>query len=36
MSADALVIPERKVRWRMGLALALWVGGFFLPLAFHG
>jgi hypothetical protein len=33
MSADALVIPERKVRWRMGLALALWVGGFFLPLA---
>jgi hypothetical protein len=33
MSADALSAPERKARWRMGLALALWVGGFFLPLA---
>jgi hypothetical protein len=33
MNADALTIPERNKRWRMGLALTLWVGGFFLPLA---
>jgi hypothetical protein len=33
MSGDARLIPERAVRWRMSLALALWVGGFFLPLA---
>jgi hypothetical protein len=33
MSADALTNPERNARWRMGLALVLWVGGFFLPLA---
>jgi hypothetical protein len=33
MSPDALHIPERTTRWRMSLALALWVGGFFLPLA---
>jgi hypothetical protein len=33
MSAAALSISERKVRWRMSLALVLWVGGFFLPLA---
>lgn len=33
MSADALSFPERKARWRMSLALVLWVGGFFLPLA---
>ncbi len=33
MSADAMIVPERNKRWRMGLALALWVGGFFLPLA---
>jgi hypothetical protein len=33
MSADAFRSPERKTHWRMSLALALWVGGFFLPLA---
>jgi hypothetical protein len=33
MSADALSIPERTARWRLSLALALWVGGFFLPVA---
>jgi len=33
MSTDALSSHERAVRWRMSLALALWVGGFFLPLA---
>jgi hypothetical protein len=33
MSADALLVPERRGRWRMSLALALWVAGFFLPLA---
>jgi hypothetical protein len=33
MSADTLLTPEHKVRWRMSLALGLWVGGFFLPLA---
>ena len=26
-------IPERTARWRLTLALALWVGGFFLPIA---
>ena len=33
MSADAMVTSERTVHWRMSLALVLWVGGFFLPLA---
>lgn len=33
MSVDASSIPDRTARWRMSLALALWVGGFFLPLA---
>jgi len=33
MSADALVISGQRARWRMQLALVLWVGGFFLPLA---
>jgi hypothetical protein len=33
MNADALLTNERAVRWRMSLALVLWVGGFFLPLA---
>jgi len=33
MSADALNVTERRARWRMRLALVLWVGGFFLPLA---
>jgi hypothetical protein len=32
MSADASPIREPKARWRMWLALVLWVGGFFLPL----
>jgi hypothetical protein len=32
MSADTLIVRERTARWRMSLALALWVGGFFLPL----
>jgi len=33
MSVDPSSIHERKtVSWRMGLALALWVGGFFLPV----
>jgi hypothetical protein len=33
MSTDALSTPERKPSgWRMSFALALWVGGFFLPL----
>jgi hypothetical protein len=33
MSPDALSTPERKPSgWRMSFALALWVGGFFLPL----
>jgi len=33
MNADALLTHERAVRWRMSLALVLWVAGFFLPLA---
>jgi hypothetical protein len=33
MSSEALLVPNRNARWRMNLALALWVGGFFLPLA---
>jgi hypothetical protein len=33
MSSDALSNSERNARWRMILALVLWVGGFFLPLA---
>ena len=33
MSPDALSTSDHTVRWRMSLALALWVGGFFLPLA---
>ncbi len=33
MSADAVSIPEHAVRWRVSLAMTLWVGGFFLPLA---
>jgi hypothetical protein len=33
MSADAVSTPEHAVRWRVSLALTLWVGGFFLPLA---
>ncbi len=33
MNAEALSLPERSTRWRMSIALALWVGGFFLPLA---
>ena len=33
MSSEALPTPDRKTRWRMNLALVLWVGGFFLPLA---
>jgi hypothetical protein len=33
MSVDALSTTERKPSgWRMSFALALWVGGFFLPL----
>lgn len=32
MSADTLFVRERTAHWRMSLALALWVGGFFLPL----
>jgi len=33
MSVDTLATPDRKPSgWRMSLALALWVGGFFLPL----
>jgi hypothetical protein len=32
-SADGLSMHDRRIRWRMSLALALWVGGFFLPLA---
>ena len=33
MSVDALPTPERKPSgWRMSFAMALWVGGFFLPL----
>ena len=33
MSADDSFVLERQSHWRMSLALALWVGGFFLPLA---
>jgi len=33
MSADSLVIPGHGARWRTYVAMALWVGGFFLPLA---
>jgi len=33
MNADSLTSPEHDTHWRMGLALTLWVGGFFLPLA---
>ncbi len=33
MIADAPTSPELKARWRMSLALVLWVGGFFLPFA---
>src|SRR5271165_4143658 len=33
MSADELKIDERSAHWRMQLALALWLGGFLLPLA---
>ena len=33
MSADALHVPERAARWRMILALSMWIGGFLLPLA---
>jgi hypothetical protein len=33
MSSETLLIHERSTRWRMNIALALWVGGFFLPLA---
>jgi len=33
MNVEAARLPERKPsEWRMGLALALWIGGFFLPL----
>jgi hypothetical protein len=33
MSVDAMSIPERKpAGWRMGVAMVLWFGGFFLPL----
>src|SRR5271170_767556 len=33
MHSDGLMIPQRAAHWRMCVALALWVGGFFLPLA---
>jgi len=33
MSGDALVIPGQGARWRTYVAVVLWVGGFFLPLA---
>jgi hypothetical protein len=33
MSADPLLISQRSAHWRMRVALILWVGGFFLPLA---
>ncbi len=33
MSVHDLLVPERKAHWRMSLAMVLWVGGFFLPLA---
>ena len=33
MSAKATSIPDRRRHWRMRLALVLWIGGFFLPLA---
>ena len=33
MSANDDFVLERQSDWRMSLALALWVGGFFLPLA---
>ena len=33
MVAAALSNPAGMARWRLTLALALWVGGFFLPLA---
>jgi hypothetical protein len=33
MSADTLPVPERATRWRMILALSVWLGGFLLPLA---
>ena len=33
MSGDDLNTDEGSVHWRMSLALPLWVGGFFLPLA---
>jgi len=32
MRADTLFVREPMARWRMSLALALWIGGFFLPL----
>jgi hypothetical protein len=32
-NADSLSMHDRRIRWRMSLALTLWVGGFFLPLA---
>jgi len=33
MSGDDSFVLERQSHWRMSLALALWIGGFFLPLA---
>lgn len=33
MKAQVISLPERSTRWRMSFALALWVGGFFLPFA---
>jgi hypothetical protein len=33
MNAKAQFLPEQITRWRMNIALVLWVGGFFLPLA---
>lgn len=32
-TASAMLVPERCTHWRMGVAAALWIGGFFLPLA---
>jgi hypothetical protein len=32
MSSETLLIHERSTRWRINIALALWVGGFFLPM----
>jgi hypothetical protein len=31
--ADIEAMHDRMRRWRLSLALALWIGGFFLPLA---